>query len=131
MRRLALALALVVLAGSGCGGDQDTASTTATAPPASAVGPGLTVAEAIESDLEGPLLVRGALVELDGTLRLCDALAESYPPQCGGASLVVDGYDIAAADGMQQASGVRWAEGAKLLGEVDDGVLRVSPTATG
>lgn len=129
MRRIALALAVAVLAAAGCGGseEQDPPAT----PPGAATGPGLTVAEAIASDLDGPLLVRGSLVELEGTLRLCDALAESYPPQCGGERLVVEGYDIAAADGVQQASGVRWAEGVKLLGEVDDGVLRVSPTATG
>jgi hypothetical protein len=33
-------------------------------------------------------------------VKLCSALAESYPPQCGGASLVLDGLDLATIQGL-------------------------------
>jgi hypothetical protein len=37
----------------------------------------------MESDAEGPLLVRGYLIERDGELRICEAIPESSSPQCG------------------------------------------------
>ena len=104
---------LVVLAGCGSAEPERPAA------PPSAIGPGLSVAEALESDLEGPLLVRGVLVERDGELRLCSAILESYPPQCGEPSLAIEGD----ADGEV-------GDEVKLLGEVEDGTLRLSGTAT-
>jgi hypothetical protein len=63
--------------------------------------------------------VSGALfVDADGTVRLCEAIAESFPPQCGGASLVVEGLDLGALD-LQEAEGVRWADAVTLLGSVE------------
>ena len=59
-------------------GDDD-AGATAT-PPSSAVGPGISIAEALDSTLDGPLLVNGALVIRSDEVRLCEALAESFPP---------------------------------------------------
>ncbi len=94
---------------TGCGGDQD--------PSAGAPSPsgGLTVQEAIDSELDGPLLVRGYLIERNGELRLCEAILESYPPQCGEPSLRVKGGELAPSE-----------EPASLLGEVEEDVLRVS-----
>ena len=44
--------------------------------------------------------VSGALfVAPDGTVRLCDAIAESFPPQCGGASIEVSGLDLSSRGG--------------------------------
>lgn len=90
---------------------------------------GLTVEQALASDLDEPLLVRGALVAGPDEARLCDALAESYPPQCAGASLAVEGADVDAL-ATDEAQGVRWAEDVRLLGTVDDGVLTVTDSAT-
>jgi len=107
--RISVAIALAVVALSGCGGDEDF--------PAGAPSPsgGLTVQEAIDSELDGPLLVRGYLIERSGELRLCEAILESYPPQCGEPSLKVEGGELAPSE-----------EPASLLGEVEGDVLRVS-----
>ena len=65
------------------------------------------------------MAVTGAVfVDPDGTVRLCDAVLESFPPQCGGATLVVDGLDLASLQ-LEEANGMRWAEGVTLLGSVE------------
>lgn len=114
---IGLLVVVLVLSLAACGGEET--SEPAPSPPASAMGPGLTVAEAIDSDLEGPLLVRGVLVERDGKLRLCSAILESQPPQCGEPSLAIEG-DAGGDVGDQ----------VKLLGEVEGGEIRLSGTAT-
>ncbi len=73
----------------------------------------------------GPEERTGFLVDDGATVRLCDALAESYPPQCGGASLLVEGR-LPRVE-WSEAQGVRWtAAQVGLRGEVEDGVLRVA-----
>ena len=125
VRPLLLLAAGVVLA-AGCGGDDGDRAR----PPDSAAGPGLTVSEALESDAEGPLLVRGALHAREGAIRLCEALAESHPPQCAGPSLRVEGLSLSDVDGVRTAQGVSWTEGeVKLLGDLEGGALLVSDTA--
>lgn len=110
------------LALAGCGGGADGDGSPAAGAPIP--GGGLTVSEAISSDLEGPLQVRGYVV--DG--RLCEALLESHPPQCGQPSLGIEG-DV---DGdFEEAEGVRWtADQVSVLGEVESGVIRISETST-
>ena len=115
---LALAIGL-----AGCGGTDDDRAAPRTSSPslgAPIPGGGLSVQEAIESDLEGPLLVKGHLIDRDGELRLCSAILESYPPQCGEPSLRVEGAGLVPSE--KQVS---------LLGEVEDGTITVSETATG
>jgi hypothetical protein len=67
---------------------------------------------------------RGYLYD-DGTgIRLCEALAESYPPQCGVSSLRVEGElpDVE----WTEAQGVRWTdEQVELSGEIENGLIRV------
>lgn len=117
-----VALLLSVLALAGCGGSEDVHRDTAPAPSAGAAipGGGLSIQEALDSDLEGPLLVRGYLIERAGELRLCEAILESSPPQCGDPSLRVEGPAPSASE-----------EYVSLLGEVDGGTIAVSTTAQG
>ena len=84
-------------------------------------GPGISVPEAIASaGTVGEVLVNGNLfIDPDGTVRLCDAIAESFPPQCGGARLEARGLDLDAVPQLQEANGVRWAEGIQLFGRVE------------
>ena len=116
-----VALLLSVLALAACGGG-DEAPQPLPAPSAAAPipGGGLSVQDALDSELDGPLLVRGYLIERDGELRLCDAILESSPPQCGEPSLRVESETLTPAQ-----------ERASVLGEVDEGTITVSETAIG
>ena len=84
-------------------------------------GPGLSVADALDHQATDDIVtVSGALfVNADGTVILCDAIAESFPPQCGGERIRVEGLDLAAVPGLQTEGDVSWAEGVTLLGSVE------------
>lgn len=101
---------------SGAGRDADGILTIE---PGSAGGPGISIEEAVGNGGGEPLLVNGALVvDPDGRVLLCDALAESFPPQCGGARIEVRGLEVESVPDLQQGNGVRWAEHVQLLGTV-------------
>jgi hypothetical protein len=118
---LVLTLALAGCGGAESDGDADAPATTASPSLGAPIpGGGLSIEEAKASTLDGPLMVRGYLIERDGELRLCEAILESSPPQCGEPSLLVDGPAPDASE-----------ERVSLLGEVDDGTIVVSSTAQG
>jgi hypothetical protein len=99
----------------------------------SGVGPGISVTEALDSTLAGPLLVNGFIVTTpDGLVYLAELLAESFPPQPGGDKLIVEGLDLDAFAGLTSAQGITWSEqNVQVLGIVSDGILTVSATASG
>lgn len=120
-----VALLLSVLALAACGADDDGGDAAPQPQPAPSAGApipggGLSVQEALDSELDGPLLVRGYLIERDGELRLCDAILESYPPQCGEPSLRVESETLTAS-----------GQPASVVGEVKGGTITVSETAIG
>jgi hypothetical protein len=84
-------------------------------------GAGLSVAQALTHPATDDLVtVSGALfVDPDGTVRLCDAIAESFPPQCGADRLVVEGLDLETIANLQTEGDVSWAEGVSLFGSVE------------
>lgn len=93
---------------------------------------GISVTQARAAGVERPLLVSGYVVAEGGRVRLCEALAESFPPQCGGPSLEVRGLDVASVPGLEASDGVRWtARPHRLLGVVRDGILTVSGSTVG
>src|SRR3990170_1098268 len=97
-----------------------------TAAPA-AMGPGIGVGDVDDAPAGEILLVNGSLlVGPEGELRLWEALAESYPPQGAGRSLLVKGLDESEID-WTEAQGVRWSEDVQLLGRVRDGALVIDP----
>jgi len=97
-----------------------------------ATGPGLSVSEARASRPGRTVLVSGFVVAEGDHVRLCEALAESYPPQCGGAFLEVRGLDVSAMPGVETVQDVRWTPRARqLLGEVSGGTLSVTGTTKG
>lgn len=133
-RRLVLALA-GSLALAACGADTPADDRGTPLPSgAGADGPRLVIADggidpgagiSVEDALgHGPtddlVTVTGALfVDADGTVRLCDAIAESFPPQCGGARILVDGLDLEAVDELETEGDVSWAESVTLFGSVE------------
>jgi len=120
LQPLAVVVAVLALA-AGCGSDDGSDAEPAGGSPAAGAaipGGGLTVAEAIASTLDGPLLVKGYVVEVGDEMRLCTTGGAGG---CSEPSLRVEleGDVIVVADDEQTS----------LLGEVADGVLTVDPTA--
>ena len=137
MRHLVLLLIVFLLVACTAGqGPDDPTDPDDSPPPSAAPGDGWTLVIAEDAAVDGPgisvadalghgptddmVLVTGALfVDPDGTVRLCDAILESFPPQCGGDRLTVAGIDLDAIGDLQDANGVRWAEGVTLFGSVE------------
>lgn len=95
-------------------------------------GDGLTVSEAVDGGAEGVIAVQGFLFDDGSGPVLCEVLAESFPPQCGGASLPVSGHEEAIDVPLVSEQGVTWTDQALVLfGEVVDGALVVDPTVLG
>jgi hypothetical protein len=127
MRTLALFATLAAAAAlAACGGDADPvddAASGSTVPQTSGLGagPAISIDEALASGSDEPLLVAGNLLAVGSEVRLCSALAESFPPQCGGASLHVVGLKLAEVDGLITEGDVSWTDRpTELLGVVDD-----------
>ncbi len=98
------------------------------APSGMLVGGGLTPAEALETDAEGIIAVQGFLFIVDGEARLCELLAESFPPQCGGSSIPVTNYEEVLGTPTLEEQGVIWTDQTvSFLGEMVDGTLVVDP----
>jgi hypothetical protein len=130
-----LLLPLAVLALAACGGGDEEVEPQPAQPPATAgigAGPGISIEGAMASDLEGPFLVNGSLLAEGDEIRLCDALAESFPPQCVGPQLRVEGLNLDEVDGLVREGEVAWTDRPiQLLGAVEDDRLVVSTTAIG
>lgn len=82
----------------------------------------LSVTEALAA--RGRVAVTGLLVDNDGEAKLCEALAASFPPQCGEAGIPITGYDQIDPDDLQTEGAVTWTDQvATIFGEVVDGTL--------
>jgi hypothetical protein len=71
------------------GGNTPLGPSTEPEPNGMVVDQGLSVSEAIAYDGLQPVAVHGFVVRTPDAAELCETLAESYPPQCGGASLTL------------------------------------------
>lgn len=90
----------------------------------------ISIAEALTSTEDGPLLVEGYLVVTPEGARLCEALAESFPPQCGGDSLILDEPDPSALEQVTTEGDVSWTDNpVQMLGSVDGNTMSVQPLA--
>lgn len=91
---------------------------------------GLTVADALSSDAVGIVAVKGFLIQDDNGARLCDLLAESLPPQCGGASVGLSDISTIDPDELKSEQGVTWTDfPVTVLGELAGGVLTITPVS--
>jgi hypothetical protein len=128
MRLVLMGLLLVALAA--CGGSDPDVSPAPAEPPAPPVE--LTIDEALEAPPDGLVTVTGYVIASEGQpVRLCSAILESYPPQCGEPSLVVEGLDLGNVPGITRPDDPQYAHTAwtdtqvPLTGEVADGTLAV------
>ncbi len=129
---------LAALLAIACGGDDGGSSSNGSGAdngPSIGVGPGISVSDAIASDLDGPLLVNGFLVIQGGEpddpeeVRICEVLAESFPPQCSGQFLLVEGLDLKSIEGLMSEGAVSWTDLVQVGGTIDGEVLTVSATS--
>lgn len=104
-------------------------SGTPTGPGSSVV---LTVEQALSAEEGQGLNVQGAIFATGGQTMLVSAVAESYPPQAGGATLPLKGLDLAGLVGLTSTAGqagvaeVTWSDYWLVLkGIIQGGVLEV------
>ena len=89
---------------------------------------GLTIPEALATDATGIIAVKGFLIDDGQEARLCELLAESLPPQCGGASVVIDSLDQIDPDEITSDGNVTWTDQlVTVLGELVDDTLVTTP----
>jgi hypothetical protein len=91
---------------------------------------GLSASEAIGHSGSQPVAVHGYVIRTSDSAQLCEALAESYPPQCGGASLALTNPD--ATDGLPlvEDSDVQWSPDIVILiGTVKGNKLTIDTTS--
>lgn len=93
---------------------------------------GLSVADAVKVSRAGPIAVKGFLL-IDGEgARLCDLLAESFPPQCGGAFAAIEGFEEILDAPLSNSQGISWTDQqVSFLGEFVDGTFVVDATVSG
>jgi hypothetical protein len=114
---------LAALTGCGSGGDQPAT--------ADAGGP-ITVEQLLARSADTPVAVQGLLHVDQGVARLCAAILERYPPQCGEPSAELAGLDLSTVEGTTTAHGVTWKEGAVLtLQRAGDGRFTVVDVGAG
>jgi len=128
LNKILALLAVVIIASvaaAACGdddGDLDSGSI-------SGVGPGISIGQVFTLNLKGALLINGLLHVQNGQVRLCETLAESFPPQCGGRFLVVKGLNLMTMDGLSSEGSVTWSDQpVQVLGSVEGEVLFVVGT---
>jgi hypothetical protein len=115
--KLAL-VGFVVLALAACGdGRQD--------------GDSMSIKDALAADGK-TVIVEGSIVAIEGEpVRLCYALLESYPPQCGQPALELEGLDLGALElvtsrGDPSLPVTRWSDRpVRIRGTLERGVLIV------
>jgi hypothetical protein len=131
MRLLLPVLIVLALGVASCGGDEDgePAAPQPSQVAGIAAGPGISIDEAIAFESDEPLLVNGNIWAEGDKVYFCDAVAESYPPQCAGVRLEVVGVKLAEVDGLQRVGDIAWSERTQLLGVVADGKITVNENA--
>ena len=76
------------------------------------------------ANASGPVAVAGFIVAVGDEIKICEALAESFPPQCGDGFVTVTSLDQVDPDDIQSSGDVRWTDyTVTIFGEMVDGTL--------
>jgi hypothetical protein len=87
---------------------------------------GLSVSEAIAYEGTEVVAVQGFVVVRDGTARLCELLAESFPPQCGGANVVITNPEALSGAVLIEEGTTQWSENyVSVLGNINNEELTI------
>jgi Intracellular proteinase inhibitor len=126
-RRLIVGFFVVSLLIVGCSGGDEQTNESSTLPAGESVDP------SDVGDLEDgtPVITQGVLV-IDGEARLCEALAESFPPQCAGGSVALNDLEEGSVVGLETVpdAGVTWTNyPLTVSGTVDGGALSEAEVA--
>jgi ABC-type glycerol-3-phosphate transport system substrate-binding protein len=109
LKRLAIFAILGLLLVAACGGSDEVTS----------------LSDAADADDGTDAELTGFVVSVSGDTKLCEVLLESFPPQCGGANVVVVGLNLGALDAQTEGN-VTWTDGTVTLsGTIEDGALEV------
>jgi hypothetical protein len=133
MKRLFGLLIIGALVLAACGGAEDGGpDPTVGVVPGNAMGPGISIEDALTDNSGQPLLVSGFLfVDEDGTVTMVSLMAESSPPIPGGDQLVVEGLDLGGYQ-FTESQGLRWTDDSvQVLGVLNSNTLTVSNTLSG
>lgn len=109
-----------VAAGACLAGATDCADIpTGTGGPESRPDGSLLLADAIDAGVDGPFLVAAFYVDSGEGARLCSALLESFPPQCGEPSLALDDPSTVDPAALSTEGDATWsAEQVTVEGEI-------------
>jgi len=126
---------LLLLLVMGCGTETDTGLSPDDGPATSATGDQgrpLTVPEALAADPGSQVTVAGTIIQAGGELLLAELLAESFPPQAGGAVLVVVGVTIDDFAPVNTEGDTSWVDASQTLqGSIEGETLTVADLGTG
>ncbi len=102
------------------------------APSGMLVDGGLSLADAVKVSRAGPIAVKGfLLIDGDGA-RLCELLAESLPPLCGGVFVPIEGFEELLEAPLSESQGISWTDQyVSFLGEFVNGTFIVNATVSG
>lgn len=106
-------MVLFVLVASACGSDSDTDTGDSSLAP-------MEISELLEADVPITTSVIGYVVISDTGARLCEALAESFPPQCGGSAVDIANPDVLTV-AFEEEQGVQWTDPRVQLDGTYDG----------
>jgi hypothetical protein len=133
MERLFGLLIIGALLLAACSGAEDGGSDpTVDAVRGSAMGPGISIEDALSNGSGHPLLVNGFLfVDGAGTVIMASFMAESLPPIPGGDQVAVEGLDLGGYR-FSESQGLRWTDDSvQVLGVLNGNTLTVSNTLSG
>lgn len=84
------------------------------------------VADAVAAGIDGGFLMSGFYLAVGGEARLCESLAESFPPGCGGTSILLDPAEAPEGVATTTEGDVTWSEQPiSVEGQIDGDVFVV------